>query len=202
DILSAVDEVCRAGDCVYWFSPQITSTPETLGYLRVASTFPDTATLPFSWDAPPHNIQAIERTEDMEAIANHLTVYGADIEAAPRPSAAGTDATSVTTFGAYEDIAVYSDITLQPHLNRLRDSHLAARRLPRELVMWTPQPSVQNAETTLYSWDFTLGALVTVTAGPRLRGGFTGIQRVWGYDLAISDESVERVTRIYTGPDA
>lgn len=204
-MLDVIDEVTLAGDVVYRFVPGDGSASwEQLGNLffeSVDSLPSDPIALPLAWGAPPHNVASIERLQDMDSFANDVTIYGGAATARPR-SGVG-DLASQAAYGTYEAGDVYPDLTLQSYIDGLADAELVTRARPKEIVSWTPQIDQRNEATLLAPFDdFNLGTLFNVSAGPRLRGGFEGVQRCWGFDLDIDDDAIERVSAIYTGPDS
>lgn len=198
-VAPSFEELCNASGMTWHVVPE-DRTDGYLGKLKLQDAIATKAAIPLGWGAPPHNVGTIRRHEDLEPLANDLRVFGAAEE--PRAVAARTDATSITTYGRVEDIDVYSDLTIQAFVDKLADVAIALRKNPRLLVEWTPQADPRNPDVELTPWeDFDLGYLVDVAAGTRLRGGLTGTQRIWGFDLELNDDAVERVSRIYTGND-
>jgi hypothetical protein len=74
----------------------------------------------------------------------------------------------------------------------LMESYIRAQ--PREMVHITPVRG-----TPL---NFGIGDLIGVSAGPAIRGGFTGAQRVFEYTYSWDEEGVTEITDIGTSPSA
>lgn len=200
-VADAILELCQATGINFYVLPE-DRTDGYLGQIVLQGNLSSTSLKKLAWGAPPHNVRRIERVEDMQGFANDFREIGSQLSVPPRPSSLRSDATSITNYGRYEDVEVRSDITLQAFLDGLADRNIALRKVPRTLVKSVPQPDA-SALSGVSPWvDFDLGWQISVAAGKALRGGFTGTQRVWGWDLDIDDNAVERISAVYTGPDA
>jgi hypothetical protein len=80
-----------------------------------------------------------------------------------------------------------------PLWGRLWQGEVKHRVGPRELVHITPVRGTQP--------EFNIGDLVSVQAGTRLRGGFSAIQRVYGFTVNIDDDGVVDVGEIAASAD-
>lgn len=155
-------------------------------YARLGQTQPNVV---LGWGIAPHNVRDIRRLEDAAVAANEVLGLGAaGITATSRAAARGIH---------MEAISSHTDVTNQEFLQALVAEELAFRSGPRELVSITPQPGVSPEPWT----HFRLGDSVYVYAGARLRGGFAGLQRIYGFDLDLGDDAVERVGQIIAAPE-
>lgn len=80
------------------------------------------------------------------------------------------------------------------------------RAIPRTLVHVTPVRTSGNdllppGVTPIALGSFDIGDLVTVTAGPTVRGGFTGVQRVYAYTVSWDEDGVVEIGEIQTTSD-
>lgn len=157
-------------------------------YARLGLTQPDAV---FAWGLAPNNCRSIRRLGDGAIVVTHLYGLGANgihsaaIDPAPGPL-------------LLEGFENYSEVQNQALLDALIAEELGFRKVPRELVEITPA-SGRAPEPFVH---FHLGDLVFVYCGPRLRGGFQGLMRIYGLTLSISEEGVETVTQIVTGPES
>jgi hypothetical protein len=174
-----------------------------LGSLLLESAPATVAANNLVWGGPTHNASRVERTLDMTSFANDIQVIGSPAAGSTqRPVQNVTDATSITNYGAYEDVMTYSDITQQAYLTVLANQAIALRKVPKQIANFTPQADPGSPNALNPFTDFERGYLINVYAGAALRGGFSGQQRIWGFDIDLDDDGVERVTSIQTGPDA
>lgn len=161
---------------------------------RLGTNRPEAA---FGWDMPPHNVKRVERKMDMERVANTILALGATNTGGGGIERLNEDAISTTQFGRYEDIEVFSDITIQSFLDALATDAINFRARRRELVQFVPQPGTKPEPFV----DFDIGDTVPVYIGERLRGGALGLQRVYGFDLVIDSEGRELVNGVYVAPN-
>jgi hypothetical protein len=80
------------------------------------------------------------------------------------------------------------------------------RAVPRELVHVTPVRTSDNMQlppgvSVVSPTDFGIGDLITVRAGPSLRGGFSGVQRVYEMTVAWNSEGIYEMSEIQTSSD-
>lgn len=157
-------------------------------YARLGLTQPDAV---FAWGLAPNNCRRIQRLGDGGIVVTHLFGLGANnihssaVDPNPGPL-------------LLEGFENYSEIQNQALLDALIAEELGFRKVPRELVEITPSPGRAPEPFVHYH----LGDLVFVYCGPRLRGGFQGLQRIYGYSIEISEEGTETVSQIVTGPEA
>ncbi len=174
---------------------------EETGYLsqintaaRKGSSRPDVR---LGWKhAAVNNCTRMTRSEDGGMLANALYTFGAAKAGEARPRAAVGDGPSQTSYGYYEDVEVYSDIQIKAFVDALAAESLLYRKRPKELVHAFPEPgAVQPFQ------DFDLGDTFSVYAGKEHRGGFSGTQRCYGFDIDLDDEGVETLSAIHTTPE-
>ncbi len=134
----------------------------------------------------------MKRLEDGQATANWIKGLGSASLAGPFQHDE-----SHAVYGLLQEASSYSDITNQAFLDALVQEELGFRRRPRELVYITPQTGVAPEPFT----HIHLGDSFFVYVGERLRGGFAGIQRCYGFDISLSDEGIESVDQYVTSPE-
>jgi hypothetical protein len=174
-----------------------------LGYIVLQGAVSTTAAKKLVWGAATHTAAKAERLQDMTDFANDLRVMGAPAAGAgARPIAARTDPTSITDYGRYEDVMTFGDISVQGYIDNLADQAIALRKAPKVTARFSPQADPASSNPLNPFTDFLLGDQVEVYAGAKLRGGFSGTQRLWGFDLELDDNAVERMPSVYVGPDA
>jgi hypothetical protein len=156
-------------------------------YARLGLTQPDAV---FAWGLEPNNCRSISRLGDGQIVVTHLFGLGANnirsMAVDPNPGPL-----------LLEGLESYSEVQNQALLDALIQEELNFRKVPRELVEIVPAPGRAPEPFT----HFHLGDLVFVYCGPRLRGGFQGVQRIYGFQLSISEEGIETVSSIVTGPE-
>lgn len=125
--------------------------------------------------------------------------------ALPNPPGGGLDysnplgdliAASRSAYGVLMNIRIFDgEASVIPYLYaRLWQKEMQLRVTPRELLQITPIRGLAPS--------FGIGDLITVNAGPKLRGGFTGaVQRVYAYTISEDDDGVPAVTDIVCSPD-
>lgn len=143
----------------------------------------------FGWGAGPNNVREISRLRDGQATTNDLLALGAE-GITHRPE-------RIPPIGPYlEAVSSYSDVTNPEYLEALAQEELRFRSRPREIVRIVPQ-----AGRAPQPWTHVmLGDTVEVYAGSRLRGGFAGVMRVYGWDVEISDDGLEQVPEYLASP--
>jgi hypothetical protein len=127
----------------------------------------------------------------------------------PQTAVLADRAASRAAYGVAMDIHVYdgwgSDdgITITgPYQNRamywrLWQMESTLRHHPREMLFVTPTVNAPFDPLALG-----LGDIITIKASPVLRGGFTAQQRLYGFDIDISDEEDQTITQLVTSADA
>ncbi len=81
------------------------------------------------------------------------------------------------------------------------------RAVPRTLIHVTPVRMSDNmvlppGVNPVPVGAFDIGDLVTVTAGPIVRGGFTGAQRIYEYTVSWDEDGIVEVGELLTASDA
>lgn len=153
----------------------------------------------FAWGLPPHNVNTINRLNDAEQYANSVLLLGA-----PPPVDGALPITSSQTAASPAEARVfrimesYPDITNTAYLTALAQEELTFRQLAREMISFTPQPGRAPEPFT----DYDTGDTVPIYVGSRLRGGFQGVVRIYGFDLELTNESEERVTALLLSPES
>lgn len=151
----------------------------------------------FGWGVPPNNVTRVERMQNMDTLANALTTIGATGTGGGQIVSVGTDSASISAFGRYEAVDTFSDITDSGLLAALTADELNFRTMTRELVQFVPAPGMPAGLPQPFI-DWGLGDYIALVVGPRLRASFAGVQRVYGFDIAVSDDGKEVVNGIYT----
>lgn len=143
----------------------------------------------FGWGVGPNNVREISRLRDGQATTNDLLALGAE-GITHRPE-------RIPPIGPYlEAVSSYSDVTNPEYLEALAQEELRFRARPREIVRIVPQ-----AGRAPQPWTHVmLGDTVEVYAGARLRGGFAGVMRVYGWNVELSDDGVEQVPEYLASP--
>lgn len=150
------------------------------------------------WGAPPNNARDMTRLEDGAKLVNFLWGLGGSNNGGAPAVSLAQSAPSQLRYGVYEAASQYSDITFPTFVADLTQEELNFRQLPRELIETVPLAG----EPFPMLWDdFDLGDSVWVAAGEGFRGGFEGVQRVYGADVEVQD-GVERISKLYTAQEA
>lgn len=162
-------------------------------------------TLIFGWGITPHNVSSISRVLDSESLANDIDALGSTNSGADQLRTNQQDLGSISDYGRYEAVSTYSDIAVDSFLSDLASEELSFRAQPKELVSITPVASdtLRNGKPLPVPepfTDFDLGDTFYVYAGTRLRGGFAGLQRCYGFDISINDDGAENISNILTQP--
>lgn len=147
---------------------------------------PRGVTLPnvtFAWGVGPHSAKAIKRTTDLEQLVNNGYAAGAS------GYKQSLNLPSIAQYGAAQDYQSYTDVTDPAQLASLSAEAVLLGGIGAPVYTITPMPG-----RSPLPWDnFNLGDTVTVAAGPRLRGGFSALHRVYGFTLDIADDSSAEV---------
>lgn len=182
------------------------------------------------WGTGSKNVKAITRTEDLSTLCNKLWYYlgpkvseqvwksnitgdgmadGNDVGTAPDPlpNPPGGDVdysnplgdlinASRTSNWVSMDIRTWDDdaaTAARAMYARLWQAEMKARVNGKTMVSVTPTSGVEP--------DFNIGDLITVQAGTRLRGGFSGVQRVYELTVNITDDGVTEIGEIVASAD-
>lgn len=152
----------------------------------------------FGYLTPPHNLVVMHRTESMEQHANDIfgqaqPAFGSD----QNLNSVAQDAASITAYGTFEEFELFPDIADQGLLDDLVTEELSFRLVSGEIVQWSVLP---GARSPMYWDDFEVGDIVPVAAGPAMRGGFLGLQRIYGAQVVADKNGVEYVNSVTTMP--
>ena len=143
----------------------------------------------------PHNIQTAKNFIDRSKMANYMVGLGAGSGVDLEHTSPFSDATSITKYRQLEFADSMPDVGTA-FLGPLTQEELGFRKVPYQAVTWVPQSGIAFGLEPFTAFD--IGDTVRVQAGPRLRGGFAGIQRVYGFTLSLDDNGVERVSELVT----
>jgi hypothetical protein len=147
----------------------------------------------FNWGTGQKNVQRTRRLKQGDKLANSISGWGGPDQNEIFHRA--EDATSVARYRRRRAHSVRPEIQIQPFIEAVVLDELAFRKQPREVVEFFPLSGLAPAP-----WiNLQLGDTVTVNVGARLRGGFSGLQRIHGWELDMGD--VEKVTKILTSPE-
>lgn len=176
----------------------------------------------FGFATGPNNVDQITWTQDAEKIANRIRYLlgprkgtkndpagdqhwdgDVDITNPNLPDPPGASLVSLvedsrTTYLDLEDVKVYDGDGESSALElwyRLFSTEAQLRAKPREFVHITPTRGLGLG-------SFGLGDRIAVAGGATFAGGFSGVQRVYGYTVSLDREGVVSLTDIVTSPDA
>lgn len=168
-------------------------------YARAGAERPDSL---FAWGMSPNNVRRIEHTEDGTSLANAFAGFGWTPTSGDDPiSTFATNPTSIAKYGRYESVEQFGDITNEDFLDDLLAEEAALRADGRELVTIAPVGG-DDVRRVPRPWrDFEPGDTVPVWAGEALRGGFRGLQRVYGFGWSVADDGTTRLDQLLTSPD-
>lgn len=148
----------------------------------------------FSYDAPGATCSRASRKLDTDAQANIIYGLGGSMSGGSALVSARERQPNRGPWGVLEDLSTYSEITHLSVLNALVDEELTYRGGPKTMVTFQP---IAGKAAEPFS-HFFLGDTVRVRAGASLRGGFSGVQRIRGFDLDLSDEGFETMSAVHT----
>jgi len=177
----------------------------------------------FDYKTGAYNVRRLRRVEDMTSVCNKLwyflgpriddqhwkaNVQGDDPALAYPPGGANSPPAAATdnplgvrrkaswgTYGVRMEIQIFDSRGDEADIGRdlyrrLWQLESWLRAQPRTLVHVTPVRG-----TTL---NFDIGDLVTVRAGAAVRGGFTGVQRIYEYTLSWDENGVTELGELVT----
>lgn len=199
-IRPAVLELARSDNGFDWSVDPIDRTDGVLGqanvYVKRGVDKPDVV---FAWKDDQLTAASAGRDEDAGEMANAIVGLGGTSQGG---SAIATgwreDATSLANAHRREAVVTYADIIDSSYLTALADYHLGFRKNPKYVHRMVPLAGVAAEPFTGYY----LGDTVRSVAHQDLRGGFTGVQRVYGFTVALSDDGIETVSVVKVGADA
>lgn len=144
------------------------------------------------WGMGRNNIREVKRLRDGGELVNILGVGATG--GANSNFTYISDSASAGAYGNHEDVSTY-DVSTTAHATALGNEELNYRENPRNVVEIVPVAGRAPSPWT----DFDLGDTVPVNLGARLRGGASGYQRIYGFDVDMGD--VEVVSRLLTSPE-
>lgn len=111
------------------------------------------------------------------------------------------DSVSIAKWGLLEDIAdlALEDATMR---QKLVDEHIAVRSNPRRVVTFTPHVDDATGRVPLFGVDYDVGDVVTARAAIGRSVRFNGDFRVYGVQVDLDANGVERVTLTLTDDDS
>lgn len=151
----------------------------------------------FSWDLPGRSLRQVSDLIDGTQRANRVQSYAAN---GGRPVTPQIDSGSTGTYGSYEAQGFKAGIDGQGADNQIEViawSELILRRYGKETV--TISPMAERAP--LWGRDYTLGDRVPVYYSNNLRQALSGVMRVYGIPVAISDDALETVDQLICAGD-
>jgi hypothetical protein len=186
-------EVCDTGVVDVTFAP----VDRTDGILVTASAVEKRGsdksdTVIFEYDTGGHVAQQWTRELDMESAANTITNFSGN----KKKTSFQSDSDSQTRFGVMEDCRVLTDIVHQDFLDSLTSQELSERKNPRENINVLPLPETGPVVFE----DYDIGDEIGVVCSDSAREAVSGIQRIYGFNLDIDNEGVERVTELRVSP--
>lgn len=156
-------------------------TPGQIARLHVRARLGQKRPFKIGWGVPPHNARSVSRKKTMETVANDLTITGGQDWLKRERESAG----SIAKYGRILGSDAIEDVTVPEFMDVLADEQIALRALPFESVSFSPTIRVAPWD------DVSLGDTFDVEASERLRGGFKGVQRCYGFAYEILDGSGE-----------
>ena len=162
----------------------------------------------FEYGTGTRNVQAITRTLDMGTVANNITYYlGPQTGTSYNATLTATNAASQSKYGVFESTTVYDQKADAAIFDTLLAKESLLRKKPRELLSIVPvyDPKVGPSGFPIGTFQpiitYNLGDIVTVNCGTVLRRAFSGQQRIYGFDIDITDDAVETVSQIICSAD-
>lgn len=146
----------------------------------------------FGYATYPHNIAQIDYLTDLSELTNNSRMMANQL------ALGAVNTTSIQTYGVGMDVQSLADINDATLLQALATEEATLGGNAKRTLQITP---LGGARTPLPFDNFNVGDTVSVQAGSKLRGGFTGTQRVYGFTLDISDDhTTETLTNLITSP--
>lgn len=196
-------------------------TPGIMGRLNVVDVAGTdvSATVHFDYATGSKNCAAGNRILDASSLGNSLFyLMGPKISKDHwRASIKPTDTTasvvalnpqvvaSAQKFGTFVEMRLYDTDegagSGQPLYHQLWTTETKLRLAPRELVTLTPAAEGDNFFQFQPFTDFNLGDIVTVNV-ENLGPSIAAQQRLYGFDVAVDDLGIEKVTQLVTSADA
>ena len=161
-----------------------------------------TSSVSFEWGTGLGNASHARHITAMDEFANRIKYFlgprlqpnrwrGSIDETTDGIDVDGVDSRAV--YGTYRDYPVFdsrgTENTVREIYKRLFDSELAYRMRPRTTIGVTPQAGLAAEPFT----DYNLGAIVGCKIGPNLGLELDAAIRIFGMNIAVDDQGVERV---------
>lgn len=156
-------------------------------YANMGRDLPDVV---FSYKMPPATALGMNRVQDGTQLANYIYGVGGTNQGGDNVTATANDSASITKYHRHEAVSTYSDVTDGSLLLSLIAEELKYRKQPKQIITATPP---RAAEPWTHFW---LGDTIRVQAPSEFRGGFSGVQRVYGITLDVNDEGGEYVSSV------
>jgi len=145
----------------------------------------------FDWGHGGNSAAQITRTVDLEQLVNNAYAVGGSTFVNVLQQ------TSINRFGAFFGEVSATDTDDSTLLTAYANE--AMQLAAQAATVYTITPTVGKCPMPFD--DFTLGDTITISAGPKLRGGFTALQRVYGFTLTMDDDTTaEMLTEVVTSP--
>lgn len=162
----------------------------------------------FTYARAGSNCVRVTRLVDAQTFSNAVVGVGSNSAVGGAAFDSGAyDNPSISVYGTMEHFANHPHIVGQfsasnpasfATLTALAQEELAFRSKMRQIISWVPQAGIAP-EPFL---DFDVGDTIRAHAGPILRGGFGGVQRVYGIDIDLNEEGVENLGSVLTSPES
>jgi hypothetical protein len=174
-----------------------------------------TGAVHFDYATGAHSIQNIRRVFDMDQLCNKLYYYLGPKKTTTRwagnitATETGLEAydalqtASRAKYGTYMDIRIYdsngTENSARPLFHQLWKEEVTLRVSPRELLYVQPTTDAGFEPFT----DFNIGDTFSLNASDIIGPTFTGaIQRIYGFDVDIDADGVQRVGELICSADA
>lgn len=186
-VLDALNELGSIAGSYEWQLRYIDGNPPTV-YLDLLSMLGDDreADVFLEYGCGSRNCSTYTRARTADLLATYVYVLGGSSTAL----AVGYDTAAVQTYGLYEDVLTFSDITVTGLLDALAAAHVAARRRPRSMINLTPFPKTAPR----FGADWTVGDRVTARVMVNGKVRANGIARIWGAEIRIDELGNETAT--------
>lgn len=161
-----------------------------LGTFRAAGFLGTARNTVFEYGTGLRNVASYRRPITAEGLANkvyHLAPgYPDAVDAALTPVISAVDSASIAARLIHEDVAG-GDLAPNDLRQKLVNEHVAIRKRPRELVVFTPIPNLPHQ----YGADYVEGDTVTARAVYRNKVRFNAVFRIYGVSFSIDDQGNE-----------
>lgn len=222
-IADLVSTLTDTGELDIQMFPVDTTTGYAAGVMaqvRVADSLGSdlTATVHFDYGTGSYNVSNIRRSFDLDELCNKLYYYlgprgtydnrhyKGNITATETglEAYAALQDTSRDIYGVFMDVKIFDDTDVENSqrklFHQLWKTEVTLRVQPRELLYVTPAPGTGSAFRPFI--DYNPGDVVSVNAstlvGPAIS---SAAQRIYGFDVEIDANGVERVSELIVSPD-